>query len=291
MKTRLNLGDIVTMPLPEQWMPDIETGGVPPAFGRVVGPAVPSQAGYGPGYVAGGGLPQGGQSATGLMIPPATVNPAARGNWTPDAVLPDSMLPPALQRSNPLLRRSNYFPTRWDQKMLLRAQWFTWIAKHGGLKSCCRIPELGAPIWEQPPWQVMPSQGIEYREVFSRPVDQISAGPPFNGVDTILGQWQVPLGYDGVLNQFACGYTGGGFVDFSGDIIWRVRVDNRYARNLGQVLNAYASNFQNAFVIPGYGIRLVSGQTITLIANIPAGSPVIGGNVFAGVFGWNYPRR
>jgi hypothetical protein len=100
----------------------------------------------------------------------------------------------------------------------------------------------------------------------------------------------VPIGYDGVLNRFVCTFTGGAFDDFSGEIQWRVRVGVRYARNLGRITNTFGS-FQNALLVPGYGIRLISGQTVTLIASIPNASPITAGQVAAGCFGWFYPRR
>jgi len=269
----------------------------------------PTPAGYGqnpgaPLLPAGFGSPNGYPQArnyTGVALPsppgqtsPGFLNrtPLAPQNapgwvngWTPQPILPDSMLPAPLRRDNPLLRRVYFQKNRWDMAILEEVRLWAWIASHGGLKSCCRIPELGAPIWDQPPWEVMPSQGIEYREMFSVATDTV----PTDGTNTLIGEWRVPIGYDGVLNQFVCGFTGTGFSDFSGDIVWRVQVGARYAKNLGNVVNTFGS-FQNAFLVPGYSIRLVSGQTVKLLVSLPNGNAQ-GGQITAGVFGWTYPRR
>jgi len=217
--------------------------------------------------------------------------PIMPGGWQTAPLLPDSVLPPALRRTNPLLQRMRYIPNRYDFEIFGHAAVWKWIAENGGLKSCCRIPELGAPIWDQPPWQVRPSQGQDIEEMAGLPIAAVSGGAPFDGSDTVIRSFRVPSGYDGVISRAVFGFTGAGFADFSGDIVWRIQVGIRYARNLGNVTNTFGS-FATAFAVPGTGnIRLVSGQTVKIIASIPNGSPVNGGVVTGGVFGWLYPRR
>lgn len=263
------LGDIVTMPLPTEWGPEIVpavSGGVPGPFSR--------------------GIPQT------LNVPaPVVGQPPAGKETTPWLVLPDSLLPAPLQLSNPLLRRTQFLPNRWDIAIARRAWLWQWIAEHGGLQSCCRIPRLGAPVYDIPPWQQMPSTGMELNKMFALSTDQVSGGPPYNGVDTLIGEFMVPHGWDGVVNRVVFGFTGNGFVDFSGSIVWRLKAGIRYAKDLGNVVNTF-TNFQTALLIPGTrNVRLVSAQTVKILAAIPNGSPVAGGNVTGGVFGWVYPRR
>jgi hypothetical protein len=210
-----------------------------------------------------------------------------------EIIPPNSILPPALDRTNPLLRIVRPEPNKWDRKILREAQAWNWIAAHGGLKSCCRIPELGAPIWEQPPWEVMPSQGQEYRQMYRLLASATSGGPPFDGTDTIVGQFRVPIGYDGVLTTIVTGFTGSGFVDGSGSIVWRVKIGARYAKTLGNVLFSYGS-FQTALLVPGISIRMISGQTLQLIASVPNGSPIstdASSYITMAAFGWTYPHR
>lgn len=216
------------------------------------------------------------------------VNPPPTGPWTHSPVLPDSILPPALQR------QPKYYDlfkeNAWDKEIQREAAVWLYVAEHGGIQSCCRIPELGAPIWSQPPWEVMPSQSPRLEFMQSLPTTAVSGGGPFTGVDTTIATYVVPNGYDAAINRFVTNFSGNGFTDFSGSIVWRLKIGARYARNLGAVLNSYGS-FQTAFIVPGTAIRAISGQTISLIANIPVGSPVNGGRVAAGIFGWTYPRR
>jgi hypothetical protein len=247
-----------------------------------------------PGVYPGGGLAPAGQ----LIVPrPTTGRPVPMGSTAPGApwgrppILPDSLLPPALQRGNPSIRHTVWYPNAFDRVIAKRTALWGYIREHGGLKGCCRIPELGAPVYQQPPWMVMPSQGEPFTKMFPQPIANVSGGGPFTGVDTILGQFVVPNGYDGALNRFVCQFTGNGFLDFTGAIVWRVLVNNRFARNLGNVQNTFG-DYKTAFLVPGTdNIRLVSQQTVTLIANIPIGSPVSDGYVTAGAFGWFYPRR
>jgi hypothetical protein len=324
---RRGVGDLVPMPLPQQWGPTV----IPPGS---QGPPLPIPAGSTIGWaqVQGGWIlavqsPGGAVSAVpgasvvpypGAPAPPSTLSygsdpggllpiaaePALRvqtpvsgggvpigstlpgGAWGRAPVLPDSLLPPTLQRGNPLLRHMSFRSNAYDGALQRQAARWGYIRSHGGLKGCCRLAELGAPIYDEDPRLVMPSQGEPFQEMFSVPTADFVAG-----VDTVLGEFVVPNGYDGVLNRFVCNFTGNGFLDFSGFIFWRVKVNSRYARNLGNVQNTYGT-FQTSFMVPGTdAFRLVSQQTVQLIANIPVGSPVSDGVVAAGAFGWFYPRR
>lgn len=219
-----------------------------------------------------------------------TVHPLPKGPWSPNPRLPDAILP------LPLQRHPKYYdlfrPNQWDVEIQREMSVWKYVREHGGIQSCCRIPELGAPIWSQPPWEVMPSQSLRIEFMKALPITafQVGGGGAFTGVDVIIGTYQVPSGFDAAVNRFVCSFTGNGFSDFSGNIIWRLKISQRYAKNLGNVLNTYGS-FQTAFIVPGTSIRLISGQTAQLIANVPVGSPVNGGQIAAGIFGWEYPRR
>ena len=235
----------------------------------------------------------------GFMTPPGSVISVPSGaqgpplDWMPQPILPDALLPPPLQRSNPLAAPAQWIPNKYDFEVIGRAKKWQWVAAHGGLKSCCRIPELGVPIYDDPPWEVMPVNSLPIPgEMAAVPVTAISGGGPFDGTNTLLLSIQVPSGYDGVINKFVANVNGvTGHEDFSGDIVWRLQYGIRYAKTLGNVTNTYGS-FTNSLLVPGvYQIKVISGQTIRVFASIPVNSPVAGGSVSAGVFGWFYPRR
>jgi hypothetical protein len=186
----------------------------------------------------------------------------------------------------------NYEANESDLALKRKVTLWDYIRNSGGLKVSCRIPELYLPFYDEPPWSVMPRQGQSFSKMFAKSPAAISGGAPYNGQDTILGQFQVPAGYDGSLNRIVTNFSAGtGFSDFSGFIVWRVQVGARFVRNLGNIINTFGS-FERAFRTPGnMNIRLVSGQTITIWCSIPNGSPVANGVIAAGAFGWFYPRR
>lgn len=230
-------------------------------------------------------------NSTVQLMPPAV---GQMHDWSPQPILPDSMQPPAIQRSNPLIAPAQWTRNKWDYEILARARKWEWVAKNGGLKSCCRIPEAGRPIWNEPPWQVMPDDGYEYQQMLGLPLSafQDPANGAFTGDNVLITSIQVPSGYDGVINRFVAGVSNQttGYNDFSGNVFWRLEYGIRYAKSLGNVQNTFGS-FAGAFEAGVNVIRVISGQTIQLFANIPAGSPIAGGTINAGVFGWFYPRR
>jgi len=213
-----------------------------------------------------------------------TQSPPPGGIWTPNEIVPEQYLPAALQQTIPLT--DLFQPNDWDRDLFQEAALWRYVALHGGIKNCCRIDELGAPIWSQPPWQVMPSNGLILQQMFAA----TTASIPFTGTDTVIGTYRIPSGFDGAINRFVAQFSGNGHIDFSGDIVWRLKINNRYAKNLGNVTNTYGS-FQTAFIVPGDAIPVISGQNIQVIVNIPATSGVNGGYVQGGFFGWEYGRR
>ena len=293
-------GDLVNMPLPTEWTPEVQyTGSNPASVGVPVpagAPTVLTSPSSLPGQVVTMGpfgqqisLPPG-SYPDGLQVP-APIGGAPGGSWQP-ALIPDQMLPPVLRRNNPLLQRQGveWTPGYWDMDLVRESRWWTWIKNHGGLKSCCRVPELGSPIWDQPPWEVMPSNARKLEQGFALTAPD-NFPNPYNGTDTLLGSFLVPEGWDGVITRFVPNFVGTGFTDFSGSILWRLKVANRFAPDLGNVNSTYGS-LTAGFSVPGINnIRLLSGQTVYCYASIPVGSPVTAGTISAIVFGWYWPRR
>jgi hypothetical protein len=313
-----SLGDLVVMALPTDWTPEVQSPVIPqPGYqqnfpinpygggdpgGYPAYPMFPAEAyaGLPPGSASGlpgvplgygGGAPgapgAAGAGPGGLQIPRPIVGTPG-GNWN-QPYLPDSVLPMPLRRTNPLLGRQStvWQPGPWDHDMIREAKLWGWIKQHGGIKSCCHIPELGAPIYNQPPWIVMPSNAEKFEQGFgvATPV------APFTGLDVLLGTFQVPDGWDGVITRFVPNFTGNGFQDYSNNIFWRLLINNRFAPDLGNVNTTFGS-LTGLISVPGINnIRLISGQNISIFFNIPVGSPVAGGMITAVCFGWFYPRR
>lgn len=127
------------------------------------------------------------------------------------------------------------------------------------------------------------------------PYDIIGLPSPAAG-DTTIFSFKVPIGYDGVLLGHFHVFTGGGFIEGSGDLAWRIAVNDpspRFLRDCGDMLVTIG---RIAFyqTIPG-GLQLRSGNVVSYIVNAPntTGSLPAPGtpSIIAGMHGYFYPRR
>ncbi len=105
--------------------------------------------------------------------------------------------------------------------------------------------------------------------------------------DTVVATLVVPDGYDGVINSINCNYTGGGFVQFSGDIVWKIFRNGASVRNFDSIRNEKGSIVDPRRISP---IRVYSGQVILFTVNHVANG-ALAGNVVCGFGGWFYPSK
>lgn len=152
------------------------------------------------------------------------------------------------------------------------------IRDGGGLeKYCCPSKYL------QEPWLKMPAIGRRFSKPFS------IATPAMNGVDTLVGSFVVPTGYDGALMQMVNFYTGMGFLEGSGQLSWRIKINNRWLKDSGNVQVTMGS-FATPYTVFNGPVRLSSRQTIAYYVNNAVASGIAGGRIVCGLFGWFYPR-
>jgi len=148
----------------------------------------------------------------------------------------------------------------------------------------------GMPTYDstKSPYANMPPGGREIQQIAALSFSSLVQDGSNNTVLTFTA----PSGYDGVITKVVNFFTGTGFVEGSGGIVWRVKIGNSYARNLGAINFTYGS-LQDPFVIPGVGIPIVSGQTLTYQVSVPAASPVGGVNAqfVCACFGWYWSRK
>jgi hypothetical protein len=119
----------------------------------------------------------------------------------------------------------------------------------------------------------------------------IATPAPVDG-DVLVVDLEVPLGYDGVLRGNSHWYSGPGFVDGSGDIIWRLQTGRIYARHLGNVTVTLGRPQQTHPIRDGIWLR--STETVRYIVNVPnlSGGILIGASRIVCVLeGWFFPRR
>lgn len=144
------------------------------------------------------------------------------------------------------------------------------------------VPESRKYRYDQPPWLVMPSNAQPFQKF-----DSILL-PANDGLDYTVTKFVVPQGYDGVITNIVQQYTGAGFVDGSGDLKWRIRIGDRWAEDMGNMITQLGS-LQSPYQIYRSGIRLKSSDTVRHIVNHALTSSLTGGRVICGLFGWFYP--
>lgn len=140
------------------------------------------------------------------------------------------------------------------------------------------VQDIERPVWIDPPRQW-------------ENVDQINyATLPAVGADVTILSFTVPIGRNGVINKIACNFVGGGWVEGSGDVVWRILVDGAPPPGATSYNSIIASAGSPANPVKISGFRVFENQLITLIARnvaiIPAGQ-LVGGRLM----GYYYPRE
>jgi hypothetical protein len=139
---------------------------------------------------------------------------------------------------------------------------------------------------------IVPPKGA----VTFNPFNAIPLPSPASGENTLF-TFQVPIGYDGIITGQSNGYIGAGFIEGSGDIVWRIVVNNfgtrRYLKDCGAILVSLGK--VNLYqTIPG-GMRIYSGNAVSVVVTAPNTSgalpPAGTGQIFAGLHGYHWPRR
>lgn len=145
---------------------------------------------------------------------------------------------------------------------------------------CCPAAWSG----DTPPWIVMPPQGIRLQQTSA------IALPGVENVDTPVVTFTMPEGYDGVITLHFQFYTGTGFVEFSGDLNWRISLNRWFVKDYGN-MESSLGNLQTPIPLNRGGIRLKSNQKVVYSVNLGTGAlgRLTGGKVICGLFGWRYP--
>lgn len=205
-------------------------------------------------------------------------------------------MPPVAYRSYGGLppRARPYGPNAFDDCLEAEYRWWERFMTAGGL---CNQTQRK---YNSPPWVSMPSEGRRFRPIESAPLTDFQTLGVFNATDVVVLQMRVPLGYDGVISDVVCGFSGSGFVEGSGDIVWRLAADylplgggdftgGRYLRDMGNVTTSLGSLIQPS-PVPRGGLRILSNDLVTVYCAISAAATVANGNIIVSLGGWHYPR-
>jgi len=173
-------------------------------------------------------------------------------------------------------------PNEFNRFLQKEARLIQTIVGMGGLPAYC------GDKWDRcnlPPWREMPGEARIIRQVSS------IALPADSTFQNLIVDFTIPIGYDGALSGLVTDYTEVGFVDYSGDLIWRVRVNQPYVKDYFTIENRLAgsnSNLQDS----GF-VRVQEQDRIRITVDVGAaasGHLAAGGRVVAGILGWVYPK-
>lgn len=153
--------------------------------------------------------------------------------------------------------------------------------------ACARKPDCFTGEEGARPWVEAPPGAVTFNPDKAIPLPAPAA------VDVVVMSFRVPIGFDGIILAQYHGYRGAGtFIEASGDIIWRVRVNGRYLRDMGNMQLSIGSP-QTLSPCPG-GLWVLSGNLVEYVVSAPNGTgslPLPGqGFILTGLHGWFYPR-
>lgn len=110
--------------------------------------------------------------------------------------------------------------------------------------------------------------------------------PAVPGENTVL-TFQCPNGYDGVIMYYSLNFSGGGFTQGSGDIVWRVYRNGIAERNFENITTERGSI---ASPKPIANLQLFSQDIITITVN-HAANALLNGQVVVNMSGYFYPNQ
>lgn len=148
------------------------------------------------------------------------------------------------------------------------------------------VDQAGPPrieISALPPWLYPPNQWEN--------IDQANyVLLPAIAANVVIVSFQVPTGRNGVIKKIANNFVGGGWVEGTGAVIWRILVDGATPPGANSYDNILASLGSPANPVEISGFRIFENQVVTVEAtNV---SVVVAGQlVGARIVGWLYPRE
>lgn len=189
-----------------------------------------------------------------------------------------------------LQRSTNVMPNLYDACLYDEAALWDSAIAHGGLvRNCC---PRGRKPYSQRPWVAMPEGGRRFQ-----PIAILSVASLTPGTDTLIPfpqPFYVPIGFDGVITDVVMNVdppagSGTGFVEGSGDLVWRLSADGRYLRDLGNVLVQIGS-LTNPSPTPRGGLRVYSHNLIQFFVNFSGNNVNTGCNIVCSIKGWHWPQ-
>ena len=150
---------------------------------------------------------------------------------------------------------------------------------------CC--PSLYAG--QDPPWITPPSRSRRFQEQGSVVLSSL----PAPGTQYTVHSFVVPTGMAGVLSLHYQMYTGAGFTEGSGDLIWRIRINRAYLRDYSNMLTSLGNNVSPMPFNRGV-VRLKSLDRVDYIVELGTDAPAhldFTARIATGMMGYYYPQE
>lgn len=126
-----------------------------------------------------------------------------------------------------------------------------------------------------------PAGHLAFNEIGSIDVPLVGAA------ETVVHQFRVPTGYDGVVWQLqVCLQASGVLIPGSGDVVWRIYADDTTIRNFSNMTSEFGNITSGPEEVDG--IRLKNGQVIKITVTHVANA-LIAGKTIARMKGYYYP--
>ena|ERR1035437_4620200 len=170
------------------------------------------------------------------------------------------------QQANGLLELANLHNTLLTQNQL--------VCSGTGNDASAQLPTTVVTR----PWLESPEGSVPFDP-------QISVALPAVAAKTTVVTLIVPDGYDGVINAYSWNFTGGGFVQGSGDIQVQILRNGAAVRNYDNILVEKGTIAAPRPISP---LRVYSGQIITLVVNHVANA-LLSGYIIGCFSGYFYP--
>ena len=173
-----------------------------------------------------------------IPVPPAPATPVVKATAGGGVYFPrflnKTLLAAQINRANDAYRE--FAPLSWlydfpnDFDVCLSREWRLYNDIDPQALSCARKPDCFAEEQEARPWVEAPPGAVTFNPDKAIPL------PDPATVDAVILTFRVPIGFDGILLAQYHSYTGAGvFLEGSGDIIWRISVNGRYLRDMGNM--------------------------------------------------------
>jgi hypothetical protein len=160
--------------------------------------------------------------------------------------------------------------------------------KNWGGKS---LAQPNAPVFDSgiPPWVQPPAGAQPFLPVGVLPT------PAADGNDYLIQSFQVPIGWDGVINAIGQIFGGPGNILGTGYLTWRLFQSGKPVKNFESVQVPYGYLTTNQSVVPlqlPAGIQVFGGDVIShFVRNDPASTlPVGSTSILSMIAGYFWPR-